>query len=535
DETFSSEGEWLRSIEKRFYALLENLPEGIIEITSDYKIVYANPAVQSMTGLPEEDILASDILRLFDEQDRARVAMLLKETVQGSKVVAEHSSVRLKDNEVIMTIVPIEDDRTHILVLNDVSERKRMEAQLHQAQKMEAVGTLAAGIAHDFNNLLMGIQGNTSLILFNSDVNNPYLENLKTIEKQVESGSRLTKQLLGYARKSRYESAHMDLNELLKETSEIFSHARKEFVICRDFADDLYYLEADRGQMEQVLMNLYINATDAMPEGGILSLKTKNTTDREIRGRVFNPKPGDYVLLKISDTGVGMDEETIKRIFDPFFTTKEMGRGTGLGLASVYGIVKGHGGHIDVQSALGKGTEFSIYFPAAREAAPGRITQIEKGEVLVGSEGVLLVDDEEVIRNVGREMLEALGYRVFQAENGEEAVRVYKDRRKDIHIVLLDMVMPRMGGGEVYDRLKKINRNIVVLLSSGYSVDGEAEDILRRGCNGFIQKPFKMDTLSQRIWTLLKKSDELEESEKGASEVSNVREWGISYVFPLKG
>ena len=315
----------------------------------------------------------------------------------------------------------------------------------------------------------------------------------------------MTAQLLGYVRKEKHDTTAVDLNELLKETSDIFARARKEFVIQKELSGGLHHIEAERGQIEQVLMNLYINAIDAMPGGGILSLMTKNTTHKEIQGKLCHPRPGDYVLIKVSDTGTGMGVKTMKRIFDPFFTTKGTGQGTGLGLTSVYAIVEGHGGYIDVESEVGCGTVFNIYLPASKALAPDQMTHFEKGEIIFGTEGVLLVDDEAEIRKVGGEMLETLGYRVLMAGDGEEAVRVFKDHQNDIDIVLLDMVMPKIGGGEVYDRLKRINRDIIVLLVSGYSDDGEAGEILKRGCDGFIQKPFMIDELSQSLRTLLEK------------------------------
>jgi CheY-like chemotaxis protein len=262
-------------------------------------------------------------------------------------------------------------------------------------------------------------------------------------------------------------------------------------------------MEADPGQIEQVLWNLYVNAADAMPSGGDLILKTMNVTDKDIKGKLYDPKPGNYVLLTVTDTGAGMDKKTMERVFDPFFTTKEMGRGTGLGLASAYGIMKAHGGYIDVGSKKGQGSTFSICLPASDKEVPKAVKSAER--FTEGSGTVLLVDDEEVILEVGQELLETMGYRVLLARNGKEAVEVYEMNRDNIDIVVMDMVMPKMGGGEAYDRMKEINPDIKALLSSGFSIDGEASEILERGCDGFIQKPFAMKDLSRKISEILER------------------------------
>jgi signal transduction histidine kinase/CheY-like chemotaxis protein len=384
-----------------------------------------------------------------------------------------------------------------IVSVRDLSERKELENQLQQAQKMEAIGTLGGGIAHDFNNLLTGVQGNVSLMLMDTDSTHPYYERLKNIEKQVQSGARLTSYLLGYARKGKYEIKPVHLNQLVEETSKAFGRTKKEITIHRDFVKDLSAIEGDPGQIDQVLWNLLVNAADAMPRGGDLILKTTNVTHQDMKGKLYDPKPGNYVLLTVTDTGIGMDKETMERIFDPFFTTKEMGRGTGLGLASAYGIIRGHGGHIDVESKKGQGTTFSIYLPASEKKVQ---KAVETGyEIIKGTGTVLLVDDEEVVLEVGQDMLEAMGYRVRTARDGKEAIEVYRKNQDDIDFVLLDMIMPDMGGGDAYDKMKEINPDVEVLLSSGYSIDGQAKEILKRGCNAFIQKPFTMKELSGKI------------------------------------
>jgi CheY-like chemotaxis protein len=287
------------------------------------------------------------------------------------------------------------------------------------------------------------------------------------------------------------------------ETSNTFGRTKKEIRIHREFEKDLHTIEGDSGQIEQVLWNLYVNAADAMPAGGNLILQTANTTHDAIRGKPYEAKPGNYVLLITRDTGTGMDEETMERIFEPFFTTKEMGRGTGLGLASAYGIIKAHSGYVDVESEKGRGTTFRVFLPASGTVVPE--TVIASEGIFEGTETVLLVDDEEAVLEVGRDLLKAMGYRVLIARDGSEAVQVYAKNKQIIDIVILDIVMPNMGGGATYDLMKKSDPDVRVLLSSGYSIDGEATKILERGCSGFIQKPFNMEELSGAIRTVLGK------------------------------
>ncbi len=347
----------------------------------------------------------------------------------------------------------------------------------------------------------MAIQGNASLMLFDLDGKHEHYERLRNIEKLVDSGSRLTSQLLGYARKGRYEVRPIDLNLLVRDACETFNRTKKEIRVVQCFDKHLAAIEADSGQIEQVLMNLLVNAADAMRGGGTVTIRTSNATHEDMNGKLYNPKPGKYVLLQVSDTGVGMDEKTKERIFDPFFTTKEMGRGTGLGLASTYGIIKGHGGFIDVDSQPGKGAMFTIYLPASTK----KVSKHHRGHerIVRGQETVLLIDDEDMVLEIGRALLETMGYQVITAKDGEEAISLYEHRGSGIDLVLLDVVMPGLGGGEVFDRLKTINPEMKCLLLSGYSIDGEATEILQRGCDGFIQKPFKLRDLSKSIREIL--------------------------------
>jgi len=388
---------------------------------------------------------------------------------------------------------------TVLVSLTDISERKRLESQFFNAQKMEAIGTLAGGIAHDFNNLLMAIEGLASLILQDTGADHPHYATLTKIEKQVKNGAKLTAQLLGYARRERTESTLIDINQVVRETAEAFGRTRKQIAINLDLDDALRPVDANPGQIEQVLLNLCVNAADAMSNGGRLSFKSTNATREVMPDHAYMPKRGEYVQLDVQDSGVGMDEATRERIFEPFFTTKEMGRGTGLGLASVFGIVKSLGGFIEVDSEIERGTTFHIFLPASSRILTVDPQPAGEQTVMTSSRTVLLVDDEEVVLDVGVQMLQHFGYVVLPAASGQEALQIYAENKEKIDLVILDMVMPDLGGRVVYDRLKQCNPEVKVLLSSGYSLSGEASEIMKCGCNGFIQKPFNIKELTAQI------------------------------------
>ncbi|MBI5589972.1 MAG: response regulator [Deltaproteobacteria bacterium] len=390
-------------------------------------------------------------------------------------------------------------------VARDISNRKRLETQLQQAQKLESLGTLAGGIAHDFNNLLMVIRGHVSLMFMENNCSHLNHERLNKIDDCVQSAAALTNQLLGFARGGKYHTQPINLNSVLRQTSQMFGRTKKEIVIQDQYEKKIWPVEADQGQIEQVLLNLYVNAFHAMPAGGRLMLETENVSLGKSSEKPFNLAPGNYVKLSVSDTGIGMDEKTQQRIFEPFFTTKAMGRGTGLGLASAYGIIKNHKGMIEVKSKVGVGTCFIIYLPASEQ----EVTHNEAAydSILKGIETVLLVDDEDRILDVERDLLSSLGYTVFVATSGKQAIELFETKPDEIDIVVLDMIMPEMGGGEIYDALRKIRPDVKVLLCSGYSEGGQASEILERGCTGFIQKPFNASELSEKLREIIDKSD----------------------------
>lgn len=496
----------------RYRNILENIAEGYFEVDLDGNFTFLNPSMAKILGFRQEDLIGVNYKICFSEQNTALILQAFKKAYRagGSVVLLDGRHIR-KDGSVaeLETSVALLKDTLagptgFRGIVRDITERKKLEQQLIQMHKMEAVGTLAGGIAHDFNNLLMGIQGFASLMRSDLEPDHPHYKKLLQIEKQVNSGAELTQQLLGFAREGQYEVKLIDLEDVLKRTATMFGRTKKEITIHRDIDKSLWHVEADRGQIEQVLLGIYLNAWQAMPGGGTLTLKACNMVLEEGERFPFEAQPGAYVRISIQDTGIGMDEKTLNRVFEPFFTTKEMGRGSGLGLASAYGIMKGHGGFISVASKVGEGTTFDLYLPASRKKAEAVTVHTETA--IRGRETILLIDDEDVIIDVSREILESLGYKVWAVRTGQEAIALYGSRTAEIDLVILDMIMPVMSGGETFDRLKAINPGIKVILSTGYSLTGQAREIMARGCRGFIQKPYKIGTLSQKIREVLETS-----------------------------
>ncbi|MFO7710034.1 MAG: response regulator [Desulfobacterales bacterium] len=497
-------------IEQTAHALLNAAPTAAFLVDVTGVILAVNHLAAARIDIPVEMMIGRSLAEFFPPD----VAEFRKQ--KGMEVIRERKPVFFEDTcegRVFSNSVhPICDEHGRIVKLaihsKDITEERRSEEerrkltiQLQQAQKMEAIGTLAGGIAHDFNNLLMAIQGNVSLMLFDTPASQAHHRALINIEKLVRSGADLTSKLLGYARKGKYESRPILLNDLAAETAETFGRMRKEIRIECRFASDLKGIIADRGQIEQVLLNMFVNAADAMPAGGRLLLQTDNVTHREIPPKGYTVRPGEYVRLRVVDSGVGIDPLIIDRIFDPFFTTKKMGHGTGLGLASAYGIVKGHNGYIDVESKPGAGAVFFVYFPAT-VMRPGPSAD-RPCQPLDGSGSVLLVDDEQTVLEVTAELIRKLGYTVFCASSGREALGIFAREGDRIDVVILDMIMPEMGGGEVFDQLRRTHPRVKVLLASGYSLQGQAREIMNRGCDGFLQKPFTLDDLSVRLRSII--------------------------------
>lgn len=498
----------LTQSEEKYRIVLEANPDPVVVYDMEGKVTYFNMAFTNVFGWTLEEC-AGKTMDVFVPMDAwPETKMMINKVLSGENFSGIETRRYTKEGRIIPVSISGAiymgedgDPVGSIINIRDTSEQKEMETQLHQAQKMEAVGTLAGGIAHDFNNLLMGIQGCTSLLSYDIDSNHPNFEYLNKIEDYIKNAANLTKQLLGFARSGKYEVKPTDMNEIINKSSDMFGRTKKEIVIHKKNQADIWAVEVDQSQMEQVVLNLYVNAWQAMSGTGELYLQTENVILNNNDVKPYGVKSGRYVKISVTDTGIGIDETIQHRIFDPFFTTKEMGRGTGLGLASAYGIIKSHGGIINVYSREGEGTTFNIFLPASeRKIVKEKMLQ---KEILKGTETVLFVDDEEMIIDVGRAVLEKLGYEVLTAKSGKEAIEIYKINPKKIDMVILDMVMPETGGGDTYEKLRDINPDIKVLLSSGYSIDGQAGEILSRGCDGFIQKPFDIKILSLEIRKIL--------------------------------
>lgn len=504
-----------RQSEEKFLKIFMTAPDCIaISRMTDGMLIDVNRVFEEITGWQREEIVGKtslDINFWADIQDRA---FMVHEIQAGRDVLYREFQFRRKDGTArtgIYSARPIEiaGDQCLVFILNDVTDRKRLEEerqkleqQLSQFQKLDAIGQLASGVAHDFNNILMGIQGNAALVMMEYHPQHPHYSKLSRIEEHVKRGANLTRQLLGFAREGKYEVRALLLNDLIRKVSQFFLETHKEIEADYQLQKDLYLVEADAGQIEQVLLNLFINAGHAMPKGGQLHIRTDNVSLQEMDMAAFQLKSGNFVRISISDTGIGMDAETLTRIFEPFFTTRLKEGGSGLGLASAYGIIRNHGGAIKVYSEIGAGSTFNIYLPSSQKKA--ETEESARHERLVsGSGGILLVDDEPMILGSASEMLKLLGYTVYQAASGQEAVAVYAAKRDKINLVLLDMIMPGMSGAEVLRILQDLNPGVQVILSSGYSMQGEVQKVMETGCSGFIQKPYSFTELSNVVHQVL--------------------------------
>ncbi len=394
----------------------------------------------------------------------------------------------------------------------DITERKLAEESLHkseakliQAQKLESVGRLAGGIAHDFNNMLTAINGYSDLALRKLSANDPLRHYIEEIKKSGERSASLTQQLLAFSRKQVLKPRIIDINNIIHETHSMLSRLIGEDIQFEsNLAPDIKLIKVDVGQLSQVIMNLIVNARDAMPDGGKLTIETANVVfDEQFSEFYFEAKPGRYVMLTVSDTGIGMDKEVQKNIFEPFYTTKEISKGTGLGLSTVYGIVKQSGGYIWVYSEPDKGAIFKIYFPQVEDEIKPVIEREPSPSFHSGSETVLLAEDEDMVRNLCRQVLESCGYQVIEAKNGIEALELFKENSAKVDLLMTDIVMPKMGGKELAENLRKLSPGLPILFMSGYPDDAVVRHGIIDAEMNYLQKPFTFNTLTQKVRELL--------------------------------
>lgn len=486
--------------------------DGMRAIDKNFNIIRANKTLATMVGIPRENIIGKKCYNIFKASRCHTSDCSLRRIMAGEEKV-EYESIRIcpdgKEIPCIVVAMPFKAaDGTIIGAIEDfrdITKRQNLEAQIRQAQKMESIGTMAGGIAHDFNNLLGGMLGYASIIKMNLKPTDTIYKYVELIEKAGERAATLTNQLLAFSRKGKYEIAPVNINDSIRNVLNILkSTTNKNIEISCSMADNIPRIAGDPTQIEQTIMNICVNAADAMPNGGKLQIETELIClDKAFSATHPEAKPGNYIHITISDTGHGMDKETIPRIFEPFFTTKDKDKGTGLGMSMVYGIVKNHGGYINVYSELDKGSLFNIYFPQLTKKLEEKEAKILTESAERGQETILVIDDEEIIRTMLQDLLESLGYTVLLATDGEDALKIYQDRRDEIDLVIIDMIMPKMDGKETYLKLKKINPGIKAILSSGFSEDTVVQEILYAGVDSFIHKPFTVTELSKKIREVL--------------------------------
>lgn len=500
--------------DRRSQLLLDNLPARVSYVDTEERYVFVNSAYEKAFGLKREFIIGQRVETLLGNENYINVKQDIHNALCGKRVHFETSFVGQKGESQWLEITYLPDINSQKEVIGfyvftlDLTEKKRseeeklnLEAKLVQAQKLKAIGTLAGGIAHDFNNLLMGIQGRSSLMLVDMNPSDPNIEHLHAINEYIKSATNLTKRLLGFARGGKYEVKPIDINSLVIDSVIMFARTRKEIDINTEMHKSPVVVEVDKRQIEQILLNMYLNAWQAMPDGGSLYLRTDVVALDQSDCRPHDIDPGIYAKVSVTDTGIGMHESIREQIFDPFFTTKDKSRGTGLGLASAYGIARNHGGVITVYSEVGRGSTFNIYLPLSDKTVFQE--PLIESSLMKGTENILLVDDEDMILDVGQAMLERLGYKVVTANGGEMAISILSKMGETIELIILDLVMPGIDGGRMFDIIRKNLPQIPVLLASGYAINGQADKIMQKGCNGFIQKPFSINELSQQVRRVL--------------------------------
>jgi PAS domain S-box-containing protein len=508
--------ESLRQSESQFLALFENALDAVLITNDRGACVDANPAACDLLGVSYNEIIGRTINAFTEQDDPVEASRMLGQFLKDGTMRGE---LRLRRPD--GSLVEVDFSATanflpgrHLALLRDVTERRKLEAQLLQSQKLESVGMLAGGIAHDFNNLLTVITGYSELTLRRLDKGDPLARNVEEIKKAAERATSLTRQLLAFSRKQVLQPKVLDLNSVIVNIEKMLGRLVGEDMELRTSPGVcLGHVKADPGQIEQVILNLVVNARDAMPKGGEITIETANIyLDEAYARRHIAVQPGWYVMLAVTDTGHGMDAETQKYIFEPFFTTKEQGKGTGLGLSTVYGIVKQSGGNLWAYSEVGVGTSFKIYLPLVDEQVTESGADAARPESAVGTETILLAEDEEMVRNLARESLMMHGYRVLEAANAGEALLICQQYKDPIHLLLTDVVMPRVSGKELAEQLVRLRPDMRVLYMSGYPDQAIVHHGILDEDIAFIGKPFTPDALALKVVEVLQQNQSSSQS-----------------------
>ncbi|MEW6262483.1 MAG: response regulator [Thermodesulfobacteriota bacterium] len=502
----------LISRQKLLATAVEQAAEAISIAGSDGNLQYTNPAFVNMSGYTVEEVLGRKLCFPWGEENISLFENEVWPALVRGEAWTGHIKKRKKDGSLYhsnTTISPVQDDAGRIVnyvsVCRDITRELDLRNQLSQAQKMEAIGALAGGVAHDFNNLLTIVLGYAELLLMNKDLGEEVRSDLEKIAQAAQNGGELVQRLMMFSRKAEIKARPINLNQQIEKLQKLLSRTIPKMIEIRlHLAEDLAVVNADPTQMEQVLMNLAVNSKHAMPDGGRLAIETRNILlDEEYCRLHVEARPGEYVLLAVSDTGHGMDDKTMQRIFEPFFTTKGPGEGTGLGLAMVYAIIKQHQGHIRCYSTPGQGTTFKIYLPVfqgqGREVKASRKKSLPRG----GRETILLVDDEPAILDMGVRILGSAGYKVILASTGEEALEAFQKARGEVALIVLDLIMPGMGGRRCLKKIRRLDDRVKIVISSGHTEFGLERNTLPEGADGFISKPFTMSELLRPVREVL--------------------------------